>query len=76
MFEESTIWAAGVWCLVGWVVGLVFGLSLRWPESQYGEVRRLRAQLKESDRQVSAGFATADRMAAMLAEQAARESRR
>jgi hypothetical protein len=69
---DATIVWAGVWCLIGWCAGLALGLSLRWRDGSRAEIRRLRMALEDSDRQLTQQFATADRMATMLAEQAGR----
>lgn len=71
MSDTMIVWA-GAWCLVGWVTGLLLGVSLRWRDGSREEIRRLRRALEDSDRQLSGQFAAADRMAKMLAEQAGR----
>ena len=73
---DTQIVAAGLWTLVGWCAGLFLGLSLRWRDGSRAEIRRLRMALEDSDRKVAEGFATADRMARMLADQAGRQGGR
>lgn len=71
--SEAAAVIAGASCLVGWCAGLFLGLSLRWRGGSREEIRRLRMALEDSDRQVADGFATADRMARMLADQVPRQ---
>ena len=67
----SALW----WFLVGWVLGAGFVLAVWWrPASllrrQGQEIRRLRQALEETDAQLSGQFASAERMARMLVDQA------
>ena len=66
--------------LVGWIAGMGFMLSLWWRPAallrrQGAEIRRLRAALEDSDRQLSGQFQAAERMARLVIDDAAKRMR-
>jgi len=71
--SDATIALAGFWCLLGWLAGLAFAVAVWWRpitrnRSESATLRLYRMQLEDSDRQLSAALAAADRMAWKLAD--------
>lgn len=70
--SEAAVWWAGFWCLFGWLTGVAFAVAVWWrpitrSRSETATLRLYRMQLEDSDRQLTAALAAADRMAREVA---------